>query len=89
MAVEKTSTKSVRLTAMDATTGQVKVFLVMSTPKDIDTLYRALQTRVNKRQLADNACPPAKRISLDLSGTHNDSPEKTDSSTGKSQDSLV
>ena len=86
MAVEKTSTKSVRLTAMDAT-GQVKVFLVMSSPKDIDTLYRALQTRVNKRQLAENACSSTKRMSLDLAGSQNDSPEKTDSSTEKSQDS--
>ncbi|XP_076063013.1 ran-binding protein 3 isoform X2 [Oratosquilla oratoria] len=45
MSVERASTKSVRFTALD-TEGQLKVFLVMGSPKDIDRLYNSLEWRV-------------------------------------------
>lgn len=46
MIVEKVSTKSVRLTAIDAISGEVLVFLVMASPKDADYLFNYLESRV-------------------------------------------
>ncbi|GLH06120.1 Uncharacterized protein GBIM_11629 [Gryllus bimaculatus] len=49
MVVDRASAKSVRLTAMD-NTGQIKVFLVMASPKEIEQLYQALTSRVARKQ---------------------------------------
>ncbi|KAE8753047.1 hypothetical protein FOCC_FOCC000392 [Frankliniella occidentalis] len=46
MVVEKVSSKSVRLTAMDAISGEILVFLVMASPKDADFLFNYLDSRV-------------------------------------------
>ncbi|XP_063217660.1 ran-binding protein 3 isoform X2 [Bacillus rossius redtenbacheri] len=45
MTVERASQKSVRLTAQDSD-GQIKVFLVMATPKEAEHLYSSLSARV-------------------------------------------
>uniref|UniRef100_A0A336KY02 CSON001278 protein n=1 Tax=Culicoides sonorensis TaxID=179676 RepID=A0A336KY02_CULSO len=47
MIVEKPSTKSMRMTAID-TEGHIKVFLVQARPDDITQLYKYLSERVNK-----------------------------------------
>lgn len=44
MTIEKTSNKSIRLTAVDA--DQIRVFLVMASLKDTDLLYNALEWRL-------------------------------------------
>ncbi|XP_034239873.1 ran-binding protein 3 isoform X2 [Thrips palmi] len=56
MVVEKVSSKSVRLTAMDAVSGEVLVFLVMAGAKDADYLFNYLESRVTtlKASCADN-----------------------------------
>ena len=46
MVVEKVSSKSVRLTAMDANSGEILVFLIMASPKDADFLYNYMESRV-------------------------------------------
>lgn len=52
MSVDKPSTKSVRLTAMDSS-GQIRVFLVMAGSKEIDQLYKTLDWRVtNQKKLS-------------------------------------
>ncbi|XP_054275107.1 ran-binding protein 3-like [Macrosteles quadrilineatus] len=49
MAVGRPSEKSVRLTAMDSS-GEIKVFLVMASVKEIDQLFKALEWRVNNQK---------------------------------------
>ncbi|XP_021914527.1 ran-binding protein 3 isoform X4 [Zootermopsis nevadensis] len=51
MSVHRPSAKSVRLTAMDSS-GQIKVFLVMSSPADIEQLHKSLESRVLLAQQA-------------------------------------
>lgn len=46
MVAERSSQKSIRLTAIDSS-GQIKVYLVMARPSDIDTLYSGLQRRID------------------------------------------
>uniref|UniRef100_A0A1L8DCN8 RanBD1 domain-containing protein n=1 Tax=Nyssomyia neivai TaxID=330878 RepID=A0A1L8DCN8_9DIPT len=46
MVAERASQKSMRLTAIDSS-GQIKVYLAMARPSDIDTLYMALQRRID------------------------------------------
>ncbi|XP_059611199.1 ran-binding protein 3 isoform X2 [Phlebotomus argentipes] len=46
MVAERSSQKSIRLTAIDSS-GQIKVYLVMARPSDINTLYMALQRRID------------------------------------------
>lgn len=57
MVVEKVSTKSVRLTAMDASSGEILIFLVMASPKDSDFLFNYLDSRLTslKASCADSA----------------------------------
>lgn len=50
MVVEKPSQKSLRLTAVDPTDGQVKIFLAMARPDDISSLYNALKKRVQQEK---------------------------------------
>lgn len=47
MVVEKPSQKSLRLTAIDANDGAVKIYLVMARPDDISILYSALKKRID------------------------------------------
>lgn len=54
MSVHRPSAKSVRLTAMDSS-GQIKVFLVMSSPKDMEQLHKSLEYRVRLAQQASSA----------------------------------
>lgn len=49
MSVDRPSPKSVRLTAMD-NSGQIKVFLVMSSPKETEQLHKSLEFRVHLAQ---------------------------------------
>nr|CAG4643998.1 EOG090X078K [Lepidurus arcticus] len=44
MKLEKVSTKSIRITAMDE--DKVKIFLIMASPKDTEVLFHALEWRV-------------------------------------------
>nr|CAG4651865.1 EOG090X078K [Triops cancriformis] len=44
MKLEKVSTKSIRITAVDE--DKVKIFLIMASPKDTDVLFHALEWRV-------------------------------------------
>lgn len=46
MIAERPSPKSLRLTAMD-NNGQIKIFLAMSRPDDINIIYNALSKRIN------------------------------------------
>ncbi|XP_071484483.1 ran-binding protein 3-like [Diadema antillarum] len=46
MSVERASTKSLRISAMDAETEKIKVFLISGTPKDIEQLYCAIEYRI-------------------------------------------
>lgn len=46
MVAEKSSQKSLRLTAIDSSDGQVKVFLAMARPDDINSLFNAIQKRI-------------------------------------------
>lgn len=46
MVVEKSSQKSLRLTAIDSKDGQIKIFLAMARPDDISSLYLALKKRI-------------------------------------------
>ncbi|GAB0088284.1 ran-binding protein 3 [Sergentomyia squamirostris] len=50
MVAERASQKSIRLTAIDSS-GHVKVYLVMTRPSDIDTLYMALRRRIEGEML--------------------------------------
>lgn len=52
MIAEPASPKSLRLTAID-TTGQVKVYLVMARPSDIQSLAMALKTRITAAKAAN------------------------------------
>jgi Ran-binding protein 3 len=54
MSVHRPSAKSVQLTAMDSS-GQIKVFLVMSSPKDTEQLHKSLEYRVLLAQQASSA----------------------------------
>lgn len=47
MVVEKPSQKSLRLTAIDANDGAVKIYLVMARPDDISNLYKELKKRID------------------------------------------
>ncbi|XP_023712886.1 ran-binding protein 3 isoform X3 [Cryptotermes secundus] len=53
MSVQRPSSKSVRLTAMDGS-GQIKVFLVMSSPKESEQLHKSLEYRVLLAQQASS-----------------------------------
>lgn len=46
MVVEKSSQKSLRLTAIDSSDGQIKIFLAMARPDDISSLHSALKKRI-------------------------------------------
>lgn len=46
MVVAKPSQKSLRLTAIDPTNGQIKIFLAMARPDDVSNLYAALKKRI-------------------------------------------
>lgn len=46
MVVEKPNQKNLRLTAIDATDGSVKIYLVMARPDDISNLFEALKKRI-------------------------------------------
>lgn len=46
MVVEKSSQKSLRLTAIDSSDGQIKIFLAMARPDDISSLNTALKKRI-------------------------------------------
>ncbi|XP_014250693.1 ran-binding protein 3 [Cimex lectularius] len=60
MSVDKASSKSLRITAMDCR-GVVKVFLIVSSPKDIDQLERCLYWRVrNLKKLEEGINKKAK-----------------------------
>lgn len=52
MIVEKPSTKSMRMTAIDSE-GHIKVFLVQARPDDITVLFKYLTERVNKMKAID------------------------------------
>jgi len=59
MAVDKTSSKSIRLTAVDGE--QIRVFLLMASLKDTETLYNALEWRLatlraNQARANPNPC---------------------------------
>ncbi|XP_065211023.1 ran-binding protein 3 isoform X2 [Planococcus citri] len=54
MSVEHVSKKSVRLTAID-NDGQVRIYLVMASPKDSEQLYNVLSTRIQKKKLKVSA----------------------------------
>lgn len=47
MVVEKSSQKSLRLTAIDSNDGQIKIFLAMARPDDISILYTELKKRID------------------------------------------
>ncbi|KAJ9578445.1 hypothetical protein L9F63_005315, partial [Diploptera punctata] len=51
MSVDRPSPKSVRLTAMD-NSGQIKVFLLKSSPKETEQLHKSLEYRVHLAQRA-------------------------------------
>lgn len=56
MVVEKSSQKSLRLTAIDSKDGQIKIFLAMARPDDINSLYSALQKRIEiEKEKADTS----------------------------------
>lgn len=57
MSVEKATEKSIRMTGMDE--GNVKIFLVTASSKDIAELYRALKARLERAQ----DCEPPKKKS--------------------------
>ncbi|KAK3910575.1 Ran-binding protein 3, partial [Frankliniella fusca] len=81
MVVEKVSSKSVRLTAMDAISGEVLVFLVMASPKDADFLFNYLDSRVTslKTSCAESASryPDASRKN-NLSGNATETRDSDD-----------
>lgn len=49
MTVEKASSKSLRLTAQDVN-GEVRIFVVQASPKEVDQLYSLLQQRLKRAQ---------------------------------------
>lgn len=56
MVVEKSSQKSLRLTAIDSKDGQIKIFLAMARPDDITSLYNALKKRIElEKEKADTS----------------------------------
>jgi len=46
MTLERPSEKSIRLTGFDSD-NQIRIFLIMATPKEIATLYNAIDQRLN------------------------------------------
>ncbi|PSN38435.1 hypothetical protein C0J52_12731 [Blattella germanica] len=68
MSVDRPSPKSVRLTAMD-NSGQIKVFLVMSSPKETEQLHRSLECRV---LLAQRASSSQNQIQSETKSSGND-----------------
>lgn len=59
MVVEKPSQKSLRLTAIDPNDGQMKIFLIMARPDDLDSLHAALKKRIAAEK--SNEGPGAKK----------------------------
>lgn len=71
MVVEKSSQKSLRLTAIDSKDGQIKIFLAMARPDDISSLYTALQKRIElEKEKADTSGEAS--TSFDLDADDND-----------------
>ncbi|XP_063705044.1 ran-binding protein 3 [Culicoides brevitarsis] len=68
MIVEKPSTKSLRMTAIDSE-GHIKVFLMQARPDDISQLYKYLTERVNKLKALDEEM---ERKSKELVDAEND-----------------
>nr|CAG4647943.1 EOG090X078K [Moina brachiata]SVE93043.1 EOG090X078K [Moina brachiata] len=59
MTIEKTSNKSIRLTAVDA--DQIRVFLVMASLKDTDLLYNALEWRLATLRAQQSRSPSSNK----------------------------
>lgn len=55
MKIEKPNRKIVRMTAMDSI-GQIKVFLISSSPSESDMLYRVLESRIKLQKELTGAC---------------------------------
>lgn len=70
MVVEKSSQKSLRLTAIDSKDGQIKIFLAMARPDDISSLYTALQKRIELEKEKDDTSGEAS-TSFDLDADDN------------------
>lgn len=65
MVAQRPSQKSLRLTAIDSS-GQVKIFLIMSRPDDVTTLFNALSERIESCKAASPKDDDEKKNGSDL-----------------------
>lgn len=81
MVVEKPSQKSLRLTAIDANDGAVKIYLVMARPDDISNLYSALKKRIDaerKREKTVESTTSSDSIANTSKRSHDDDDDDDD-----------
>lgn len=81
MVVEKPSQKSLRLTAIDANDGSVKIFLVMARPDDISNLYTTLKKRIEMERKREKTVESTSSTSTEANtskGSHQDDDEEPD-----------
>ncbi|XP_048762520.1 ran-binding protein 3-like isoform X2 [Ostrea edulis] len=57
MTIERASNKSVRITATDGAEG-IKVFLIMTSPKDSENILRAVDWRIQQQRVREDADTP-------------------------------
>lgn len=75
MVVEKSSQKSLRLTAIDSSDGQVKIFLAMARPDDISVLYNSLKKRIGIEKEREQSQPDDGDTPTSASGPNDDTDE--------------
>lgn len=72
MVVEKPSQKSLRLTAIDSSDGQAKIFLAMARPDDITSLYSSLKKRIAVEKERAQSQPDDGETPTSASGPNDD-----------------
>eukprot|EP00105_Crassostrea_gigas_P015795 XP_011432913.1 PREDICTED: uncharacterized protein LOC105332156 [Crassostrea gigas] len=72
MTIERASSKSVRITATDGAEG-VKVFLIVTSPKDTENILRAVDWRIQQlRVREDSDKPQAEKRKVDQDESSNE-----------------
>ncbi|XP_072018686.1 uncharacterized protein [Amphiura filiformis] len=85
MILEKASSKSLRISALDSETKTPRVFLISSTPKDAEQMYRAIEYRIQElkhveHMKAENDATPDTASSTNQEEDEKDEDEETNDS---------
>lgn len=86
MVVEKPSQKSLRLTAIDANDGAVKIYLVMARPDDISILYSALKKRIDSERKREKTVESTTSLDSMEANTSKRSHHDDDDDSGEDND---